>query len=187
MASDEKPEANMLWGGHFSDILGIIAFARANQKRGILTADEFQKIESGLQAIVPGVDEECRLHNERRLSEVIGKEVVGKLHTGRSRNEQVAYDMRMWLRDELRKIEKHLATFLQRAQPSSLRYNALTENPFGIDRDMMAAELRLGVPFRATHHISGHVHVELRSARGGTSKSCMLEQITALREILLSS
>lgn len=51
------------------DILGSIAFARANHKGGILTADEFQKIESGLQAvmkewetgtfeIVPGVDEE---------------------------------------------------------------------------------------------------------------------------------
>ncbi|KAI1754877.1 argininosuccinate lyase [Xylaria castorea] len=147
MASDKKPEANMLWGGRFSggldplmvsynesiyidkaaykqDILGSIAFARANQKGGILTADEFQKIESGLQAvmkewdddsfkIVPGVDEDIHTANERRLGEIIGKEVAGKLHTGRSRNEQVACDMRMWLRDELRKIDAHLVTFLQ--------------------------------------------------------------------------
>ncbi|KAI8944448.1 argininosuccinate lyase [Xylaria longipes] len=147
MASDKKPETNMLWGGRFSggldplmvaynesiyidkvaykqDILGSIAFARANQKGGILTADEFQKIESGLQAvlkewddgsfkIVPGVDEDIHTANERRLGEIIGKEVAGKLHTGRSRNEQVACDMRMWLRDELRKIEAHLVTFLQ--------------------------------------------------------------------------
>ncbi|KAI0885412.1 argininosuccinate lyase [Annulohypoxylon maeteangense] len=147
MASTTKPGENMLWGGRFTggldplmvaynesihfdkalykqDILGSIAFARANNKGGILTDDEFSKIESGLQAvmrewdegkfvIVPGVDEDIHTANERRLGEVIGKEVAGKLHTGRSRNEQVACDMRMWLRDELRKIEDHLITFLK--------------------------------------------------------------------------
>ncbi|KAI1442463.1 argininosuccinate lyase [Annulohypoxylon stygium] len=147
MAPSTKPGENMLWGGRFTggldplmvaynesihfdkalykqDILGSIAFARANSKGGILTDDEFAKIESGLQAvmkewdegkfvIVPGVDEDIHTANERRLGEVIGKEVAGKLHTGRSRNEQVACDMRMWLRDELRKIEEHLVTFLK--------------------------------------------------------------------------
>ncbi|KAI1454740.1 argininosuccinate lyase [Annulohypoxylon moriforme] len=147
MAPSAKPGENMLWGGRFTggldplmvaynesihfdkalykqDILGSIAFARANNKGGILTDDEFAKIESGLQAvmreweegkfvIVPGVDEDIHTANERRLGEVIGKEVAGKLHTGRSRNEQVACDMRMWLRDELRKIEEHLVTFLK--------------------------------------------------------------------------
>ncbi|XDG03485.1 hypothetical protein ABKA04_003100 [Annulohypoxylon sp. FPYF3050] len=147
MAPSTKPGENMLWGGRFTggldplmvaynesihfdkalykqDILGSIAFARANNKGGILTDDEFAKIESGLQAvmkewdegkfvIVPGVDEDIHTANERRLGEVIGKEVAGKLHTGRSRNEQVACDMRMWLRDELRKIEEHLVTFLK--------------------------------------------------------------------------
>ncbi|KAI1147768.1 argininosuccinate lyase [Nemania diffusa] len=185
------------------DILGSIAFARANLKAGILTADEFEKMESGLQAvlkeweegtfkIVPGVDEDIHTANERRLGEVIGKDVAGKLHTGRSRNEQVACDMRMWLRDALGELEAHLVTFLQvtaeraerevdhvmpgythlqRAQPvrwshlllshaqafasdlerlrevrrrvnrSPLGCGALAGNPFGIDRDMMAAEL----------------------------------------------
>ncbi|KAI0440382.1 argininosuccinate lyase [Xylaria telfairii] len=147
MASDKKPEANMLWGGRFSsgldplmvsynesiyidkiaykqDILGSIAFARANHKGGILTADEFQKIESGLLAvmkewddgsfkIVPGVDEDIHTANERRLGDMIGKEVAGKLHTGRSRNEQVACDMRMWLRDELAKLDTYLVEFLE--------------------------------------------------------------------------
>lgn len=100
-----------------------IAFARANKKGGIITEDEFNKIEKGLQAvmkewdndsfvIVPGVDEDIHTANERRLGEIIGKDVAGKLHTGRSRNEQVACDMRMWLRDELRKIEGHIVTFL---------------------------------------------------------------------------
>lgn len=106
------------------DILGSIAFARANTKGGILTEDEFAKIEQGLKdvmkewetdsfKIVPGVDEDIHTANERRLGEIIGKDVAGKLHTGRSRNEQVACDMRMWLRDRLREIEGYLVSFLK--------------------------------------------------------------------------
>ncbi|KAJ4390330.1 hypothetical protein N0V85_007327 [Neurospora sp. IMI 360204] len=146
MSGQAKPTENMLWGGRFTggldplmvqynesihfdralfaqDITGSIAFARANAKAGIITQDEFSKLEQGLLAvkkewedgtfkIVPGVDEDIHTANERRLGEIIGKDVAGKLHTGRSRNEQVATDMRMWLRDELRKIEKHLQDFL---------------------------------------------------------------------------
>lgn len=63
--------------------------------------------------IVPAVDEDIHTANERRLGEIIGKEVAGKLHTGRSRNEQVAADMRMWLRDQLWAIERHLKSFLK--------------------------------------------------------------------------
>ena len=51
--------------------------------------------------------------NERRLGEVIGKDIAGKLHTGRSRNEQVVLDMRMWLRDRIREIESQLVAFLK--------------------------------------------------------------------------
>lgn len=109
---------------HTQDIRGSIAWARANHKSGILTAAEFQAIEQGLLRveeewaagtfkIVPGADEDIHTANERRLGEVIGKDIAGKLHTGRSRNEQVAADMRMWLRDELRKIEAHLVAFLR--------------------------------------------------------------------------
>lgn len=105
------------------DIDGSIAFARANAKAGIISQDEFDQMEKGLRqvqrewetgsfVIVPGVDEDIHTANERRLGDIIGKQVVGKLHTGRSRNEQVVCDMRMWLRDELRKMEHHLCDFL---------------------------------------------------------------------------
>ncbi|TVY16030.1 putative argininosuccinate lyase [Lachnellula arida] len=146
-APGSKPGENMLWGGRFTggldplmvsynesiyydqafhtqDILGSIAWARANHKAGILTASEFSAIESGLKKveeewvagtfkIIPGVDEDIHTANERRLGEIIGKDIGGKLHTGRSRNEQVATDMRLWLRDELRKIEVFLVDFLK--------------------------------------------------------------------------
>jgi argininosuccinate lyase len=106
------------------DIAGSIAFARANQKTGILTADEFAQIEKGLKAvekewadntfnIIPGVDEDIHTANERRLGEVIGKDVAGKLHTGRSRNEQIATDMRLWLKVQMDNLEEYLIALLQ--------------------------------------------------------------------------
>jgi argininosuccinate lyase len=104
------------------DIAGSVAWARANQKAGILSAKEFSEIERGLQqvkeewaankfAIQPS-DEDIHTANERRLGEIIGTDIGGKLHTGRSRNEQVVTDMRMWLRDQLRQIETWLEELL---------------------------------------------------------------------------
>ncbi|KAK1015089.1 argininosuccinate lyase [Friedmanniomyces endolithicus] len=106
------------------DIHGSIAYARANTHTGILTQHEFSEIERGLKQVQkewetntfevrPEVDEDIHTANERRLGEVIGKEIAGKLHTGRSRNDQVATDMRLWLRDQLDKLEGYLVDFLR--------------------------------------------------------------------------
>lgn len=105
------------------DIAGSIAFARANTKSGILTQHEFSEIERGFKQIaeewstntfvVKENDEDIHTANERRLSEIIGKEIGGKLHTGRSRNEQIATDMRLWLRDELRKLDAVLCDLVK--------------------------------------------------------------------------
>ncbi|CAI7678138.1 Argininosuccinate lyase [Penicillium cosmopolitanum] len=105
------------------DIAGSIAFARANMNNGILTAQEFAEIERGFVQIAQEWstntfeakenDEDIHTANERRLSEIIGKEIGGKLHTGRSRNEQVATDMRLWLRDELRILDSHLCDLIK--------------------------------------------------------------------------
>lgn len=106
------------------DIRGSIAYARANTKNGILTDHEFAEIERGFHVVLkewqdgkfeiqPGVDEDIHTANERRLGEVIGKDIAGKLHTGRSRNDQVATDMRLWLRDQLDKLEEYLVDFLK--------------------------------------------------------------------------
>lgn len=109
---------------HTQDILGSIAWARANYHVGIITEAEFIAIESGLMQvekewlsgsflIIPGVDEDIHTANERRLGEIIGKEIGGKLHTGRSRNEQIATDMRLWLKDELLKIRDLMRDFIK--------------------------------------------------------------------------
>ena len=90
---------------------------------GILTPQEFAEIERGFQQIAEEWrtdsfvakenDEDIHTANERRLGEIIGKEIGGKLHTGRSRNEQVATDMRLWLRDELRVLDSQLCDLIK--------------------------------------------------------------------------
>lgn len=106
------------------DIRGSIAYARANKNNKLLTDKEFSEIERGFKQvlqewenntfkIVPGVDEDIHTANERRLGEIIGKDIAGKLHTGRSRNDQVATDMRLWLRDQLDNLENYLIDFLK--------------------------------------------------------------------------
>jgi argininosuccinate lyase len=105
------------------DIAGSIAWARANSKVGILTEDEFKAIEKGLAQVkkeweedkfeIKPTDEDIHTANERRLGEIIGTDIGGKLHTGRSRNDQVVTDMRMWLRGQLRVLDMYLVEFLQ--------------------------------------------------------------------------
>jgi argininosuccinate lyase len=68
---------------------------------------------SGKFVIQPS-DEDIHTANERRLGEVIGA-AAGKLHTGRSRNDQVATDVRLWLRDELTELRGHLLKLIQTA------------------------------------------------------------------------
>ena len=69
--------------------------------------------EDGTFEIVPGVDEDIHTANERRLSELVGKTIGGKLHTGRSRNEQISTDQRLWLRSQLKKIGGWLTDLLK--------------------------------------------------------------------------
>ncbi|KAL8849965.1 MAG: hypothetical protein Q9221_005071 [Calogaya cf. arnoldii] len=105
------------------DIDGSIAWARANKNAGILTEYEFGRIErgfglvrkewdAGLFEIQPG-DEDIHTANERRLGDFIGTIIAGKLHTGRSRNDQIATDLRLWVRRKLVEIEDHLTSLLK--------------------------------------------------------------------------
>jgi argininosuccinate lyase len=90
-----------------ADVKGSIAHSRGLEKAGILTQQEREEIERGLKEVekewkegtfkIFPDDEDIHTANERRLSEIIGKDIGGKLHTGRSRNDQVATDMRIWL------------------------------------------------------------------------------------------
>ncbi|KAI1323810.1 argininosuccinate lyase [Xylariaceae sp. FL0255] len=115
------------------DILGSIAFTRANAKSGIISNDEFVEIERGLRevlkewdadtfTIMPN-DEDIHTANERRLGEIISKDIAGKLHTGRSRNEQVIdKEMVAFLQVIIARAEAEIYTHLQRAM--AVRFSA---------------------------------------------------------------
>ncbi|KAJ4269705.1 hypothetical protein NW762_001373 [Fusarium torreyae] len=72
-----------------------------------------KEYKAGKFNIISDVDEDIHTANERRLDEIIGKNITGKLHTGRGRKEQVVCGMRWWLRNELRKIDDHFVNFLK--------------------------------------------------------------------------
>ncbi|KAI0780763.1 argininosuccinate lyase [Trametes elegans] len=105
-----------------ADVAGSIAYAKALARVGILSEDEQRKIVDGLTAVgreweqgtfeVQADDEDIHTANERRLTELIGP-LGGKLHTGRSRNDQVATDMRLWLLGEVRAVEKGLKDLIR--------------------------------------------------------------------------
>lgn len=99
------------------DIRGSQAYARALVNAQIITADEAAQLVAGLDqvkqewaagqfTIQPG-DEDIHTANERRLTELLGA-VAGKLHTGRSRNDQIATDVRLWLRDEIDQLRQYV-------------------------------------------------------------------------------
>lgn len=99
------------------DIRGSIVYALALVKAGVITKAEAQQIEQGLEQVLAEFetgtfalkpeDEDIHTAVERRLTEIIG-ETGGKLHTGRSRNDQIATDMRLWVRREMVGINNRL-------------------------------------------------------------------------------
>ncbi|MFQ5930865.1 MAG: argininosuccinate lyase [Nitrospiraceae bacterium] len=163
------------------DILGSIAHCKGLERAGVLTRREATAIIRGLEDIRAEIDdgrfpfasedEDIHMAIERRLTTVIGP-VGGKLHTGRSRNDQVALDLRLYLRDGLGTVlegarrfqqaligqaRRHLDvvmpgyTHLQRAQPvlfahHLLAYAEMIERDKGRLRDTLLRldELPLG-------------------------------------------
>ena len=95
------------------DIRGSIAHARMLGKQGIIPPENTEAILEGLQDILSRIDagtfdfsvslEDIHMNIEARLTEKIG-EAGKRLHTGRSRNDQVALDIRLYLRDEISEI-----------------------------------------------------------------------------------
>ena len=137
------------------DITGSIAWARALARAGLLTAAEADTLVKGLEAVRVELEagtfrfraelEDIHTNVERRLVELVG-DVGGKLHTGRSRNDQIALDERLYLRDVVAATQAGLRgaqeallaraaetvdapmpgyTHLQRAQPVVLAHHLL--------------------------------------------------------------
>ncbi|WP_316863054.1 argininosuccinate lyase [uncultured Cohaesibacter sp.] len=100
------------------DIAGSKAHVRMLAHQGIVAADDAKTIEQGLDTIAGEIEagdftfsralEDIHMNVESRLSELIGP-TAGRLHTARSRNDQVATDFRLWVRDTLDTLDEQLA------------------------------------------------------------------------------
>ena len=104
------------------DIEGSRAYAEALKRAGVLSGQECAALLKGLAEVAAEIeagkfawseaDEDIHMAVERRLTELAGP-VGGKLHTGRSRNDQVATDMRLWLRGAVAELRQELRTLQQ--------------------------------------------------------------------------
>jgi argininosuccinate lyase len=147
------------------DIQGSIAHARMLAKQGIITTEEAQQIITGLETILADIEagnftfsvalEDIHMNIEARLIERIGP-VGGKLHTARSRNDQVALDIRLYLRDEIGEI---LAYF------DRLQSALLTQAEANLDTIMPGyTHLQTAQPVLFAHHLLAYVEMFKRDA-----------------------
>src|SRR5579884_2801697 len=116
------------------DIAASKAHAAMLAKTGIISAQDAKKIAHGLDTILSEIEsgkfafkralEDIHMNVESRLAELIGP-AAGRLHTARSRNDQVATDFRLWVRDAIDEIDAALAAY-QRAPAEKALAHAAT-------------------------------------------------------------
>ena len=142
------------------DIAASKAHADMLAKQGIITADDAKKIAHGLDTILSEIEsgkfsfqralEDIHMNVESRLGELIG-EASGRLHTARSRNDQVATDFRLWMRDTIDALDGALAAF-QRALATKALEHAGTVMP-GLTHMQTAQPVTFG------HHLLAYVEM----------------------------
>lgn len=148
------------------DILGSKAHCRMLARQGIISQQECKKILGALDEILQEVEsgefpfsielEDIHMNVERRLIEKIG-EVGGKLHTARSRNDQVALDERLYLREEVEHIESWLLDLME----------ALVDKAAGNLRAIMPGytHLQRAQPVLFSHHLMAYYEMFRRDLR----------------------
>jgi len=113
------------------DIAASKAHAAMLAKKGIITAQDAKKIAHGLDTILSEIEggkfdfkralEDIHMNVEGRLATLIGP-AAGRLHTARSRNDQVATDFRLWVRDAIDEIDAALALYQRALAEKALQY-----------------------------------------------------------------
>ncbi len=142
------------------DIAGSLAHARMLAARGIITKRDLTAIERGLGRIRREIEEgrfrwsldaeDVHLNIERRLTALVG-EPGKRLHTARSRNDQVATDLRLWLRGEIDEIRDAIATLQRALLDQAERQAALVMPGF--------THLQVAQPVTFGHHLLAYVEM----------------------------
>ncbi|WP_422025586.1 argininosuccinate lyase [Roseovarius sp.] len=142
------------------DIAGSRAHAAMLAATGIVSDKDAEAMREGLLTVLSEIEggtfefstalEDIHMNVEARLKEVIG-EPAGRLHTGRSRNDQVATDFRLWVRDQLDAAEAGLVTLLQAC---------LAQAEAGADWVMPGfTHLQVAQPVTWGHHMMAYVEM----------------------------
>ncbi|MDQ4099862.1 MAG: argininosuccinate lyase, partial [Chloroflexota bacterium] len=147
------------------DIRGSIAHVRGLGRQGIVTEDEAWVIEDGLWQVLVEVeagalaltvaDEDVHTGVERRLREIVGP-VAGKLHTGRSRNDQVATDLRLWTKRSLVELASGVSELAEALLEVAERHEATVMPGY--------THLQRAQPVLLAHHLLAYVEMLLRDA-----------------------
>ena len=142
------------------DIQGSVAHARMLAQQGIIAADDAEKIVTGLDTILREIEagdfvfspalEDIHLNIEARLTELIGP-VAGRLHTARSRNDQVATDFKLWVRDAIDRTDAGLAALQQALAEKALTHAAVVMPGF--------THLQSAQPVTFGHHLMAYVEM----------------------------
>jgi argininosuccinate lyase len=145
------------------DIRGSLAHATMLAKQGIIAAQDLADIERGMAQIVAEIEagsftwsvelEDVHFNVEKRLTTLVG-DAGKRLHTGRSRNDQVATDIRLWLRDAIDAIAGLLIDY-QRALVMLAEQHAATPMP-GF------THLQVAQPVTFGHHLMAYVEMAAR-------------------------
>ena len=148
-----------------ADIDGSLAHAQMLATQGVISAQDFADIERGLTQIAADIEagrfewvlalEDVHLNIEARLTELVG-DAGKRLHTGRSRNDQVATDVRLWLRGEIDQLAP-LLTAMQRALVELAAKHTDTVMP-GF------THMQVAQPVSFAHHLLAYVEMFARDA-----------------------
>jgi argininosuccinate lyase len=145
------------------DIQGSLAHARMLQATGIINATDLEAIERGMRQILAEIRaggfawsldaEDVHLNIEKRLTAIVG-DAGKRLHTGRSRNDQVATDVRLWLRAQIDDLQQ-LLKGVQSALVTQAEHNAATIMP-GF------THLQVAQPVTFGHHLMAYYEMLAR-------------------------
>jgi argininosuccinate lyase len=145
------------------DIAASKAHAAMLGKQGVITADDAAKIAHGLDTILSEIEagtftfnralEDIHMNIESRLAELIGP-AAGRLHTARSRNDQVATDFRLWIRATIDTIDVALAAYQKALAEKALAHAATVMPGF--------THLQTAQPVTFGHHLLAYVEMAAR-------------------------
>jgi argininosuccinate lyase len=151
------------WTLYPQDIAASKAHAAMLAKKGIITAKDAKKIAHGLDTILSefraskftfnSALEDIHMNIESRLAELIGP-AAGRLHTARSRNDQVATDFRLWVRDSIDGFDAALADYQRALAEKALRYADAVMPGF--------THLQPAQPVTFGHHLLAYVEMAAR-------------------------